>query len=55
MNCLVIAVHLDGSPAPSGAVSVSAVTFRCPVPQLVDAVPGIREAIARHLGASALG
>jgi DNA-binding IclR family transcriptional regulator len=55
VNCLAIAVYLDGSPAPSGAVSVSAVTFRCPVPQLVDAVPGIREAIVRHLGASALG
>jgi DNA-binding IclR family transcriptional regulator len=55
VNCLAIPVHLDGSPTPSGAVSVSAVTFRCPLPRLVDAVPAIRETIARQLGGSALG
>jgi DNA-binding IclR family transcriptional regulator len=54
VNCLAIPVHLDGAPAPSGAVSVSAVSFRCPLPQLVDAVPAIREAISRLLGPSAL-
>lgn len=55
VNCLAIPVHLDGAPVPSGAISVSAVTFRCPLPKLVDAVPAIREAITRQLGASALG
>lgn len=55
VNCLAIPVHLDGAAAPSGAVSVSAVSFRCPLPELVDAVPAIREAIARHLGPAALG
>ena len=55
VNCLAIPVHLDGSSTPSGAVSVSAVTFRCPLPRLVEAVPAIRETIARHLGANALG
>ncbi len=55
VNCLAIPVHLDGATAPSGAVSVSAVSFRCPLPELVDAVPAIREAIARHLGPAALG
>ena len=54
VNCLAIPVHLDGSAVPTGAVSVSAVTFRCPLPQLVDAVPAIRAAIARQLGESAL-
>jgi DNA-binding IclR family transcriptional regulator len=55
VNCLAIPVHLDGATAPSGAVSVSAVSFRCPLPELVDAVPAIREAITRHLGIAALG
>jgi DNA-binding IclR family transcriptional regulator len=55
VNCLAIPVHLVGSVTPSGAVSVSAVTFRRPLPQLVDAVPEIREIIARRLGPNALG
>jgi len=55
VNCVAIPVHLDGAATPSGAISVSAVTFRCPLPRLVDAVPAIRETIGRHLGASALG
>ncbi|MCU1416672.1 MAG: DNA-binding transcriptional regulator, IclR family [Schumannella sp.] len=55
VNCVAIPVHLDGSATPSGAVSVSAVTFRCPLPRLVDAVPEIRETIAAQLGPAALG
>ena len=55
VNCVAIPVFLDGSADPSGAVSVSAVTFRCPLARLVDAVPAIRETIARHLGPHALG
>ena len=55
VNCIAIPVHLDGSATPTGAISISGVTFRCPVQQLVDAVPAIRETIARHLGPHALG
>ena len=55
VNCIAIPVHLDGSATPTGAISISGVTFRCPVQQLVDAIPAIRETIARHLGPHALG
>jgi DNA-binding IclR family transcriptional regulator len=55
INCVALPVHLDGSATPSGAISVSAVAFRCPLPQLIDAVPAIRETIIRHLGSVALG
>ena len=49
-----IPIHLDGSPVPTGAVSVSAVTFRCPVDELVAAVPEIRAIVAGELGDAAL-
>jgi DNA-binding IclR family transcriptional regulator len=55
VNCVAIPIHLDGSSAPSGAVSVSAVTFRCPLERLIEAVPEIRETTVRMLGANALG
>jgi len=55
VNCVAIPIHLDGSASPSGAISVSAVTFRSPLDRLVEAVPGIRETIARMLGPHALG
>lgn len=55
INCVAVPVFLDGSPAPSGAVSVSAVSFRTPLERLVAAVPEITDAISRHLGARALG
>ncbi|GAA1952967.1 IclR family transcriptional regulator [Microbacterium deminutum] len=55
VNCVAIPIHLDGSPSPSGAVSVSAVTFRCPLERLVEAVPEIRATIAQALGANSLG
>jgi len=55
VNCVALPIHLDGSATPSGAISVSAVTFRCPLERLVDAVPDIRETIARMLGPHALG
>jgi IclR family transcriptional regulator, acetate operon repressor len=54
INCLAIPVHLDGSAQPAGAVSISAVTFRCPLERLVHAVPAIRSMIAQHLGEHAL-
>ncbi|MEQ1737034.1 MAG: IclR family transcriptional regulator [Rhodoglobus sp.] len=55
VNCVAFAIYLDGSLEPVGAISVSAVTFRCPLDQLVEAVPHIRATIQRHLGATALG
>jgi hypothetical protein len=48
-------VHLDGAPEPTGAVSVSAVSFRTPLTTLVDAVPEIRGMITSFLGPAALG
>lgn len=52
--CLAIPVRLGGATAPSGAISISAVTFRTPLASLVDAVPEIRGIIASHLGPGAL-
>lgn len=54
VNCLALPVHLDGSELPSGAVSISAVRFRCSLDQLVDAVPAIRETVGRRLGVGAV-
>jgi IclR family transcriptional regulator, acetate operon repressor len=54
VNCVAIPIHLDGSATPSGAISVSAVSFRCPLQRLVDAVPAIRETIATRLGPDAI-
>lgn len=53
--CVAVPVVLDGSAVPTGAVSVSAVRFRCPLERLVDAVPEIRQAITDRLGPAALG
>lgn len=53
--CVAVPVVLDGSSVPTGAVSVSAVRFRCPLERLVDAVPEIRQAITDRLGPAALG
>ena len=55
INCVAVPVYLDGSTTPSGAVSISAVRFRCPLDRLIDSVPAIRAAISDRLGPSALG
>lgn len=55
VNCLAIPVFLDGSQQPTGAISLSAVRFRCPLDTLVDAVPDIRTMIRAHLGPHSLG
>lgn len=55
VNCLAIPIFLDGAHEPTGAISVSAVRFRCPLDRLVEFVPDFRAAIVRHLGANALG
>ncbi len=54
INCVAIPIYLDGATYPSGAVSVSAVSFRCPLDRLIEAVPTIRAMISQQLGASAL-
>jgi DNA-binding IclR family transcriptional regulator len=55
VNCLAIPVFLDGADEPTGAISISAVRFRCPLDRLIQSVPELRETVARHLGANALG
>lgn len=52
--CVAVPIHLDGSAAASGAISISAVRFRTPLTTLVDAIPAIRETIARRLGPGAI-
>ena len=54
VNCVAIPIYLDGAERPSGAISVSAVTFRCSVERLSESVPTIRDTITRHLGANAV-
>ena len=54
VNCVAIPIFLDGADEPTGAISVSAVRFRCPLDRLIESVPELRETIARHLGANAL-
>ncbi|HUX70801.1 MAG TPA: IclR family transcriptional regulator [Cellulomonadaceae bacterium] len=55
VNCVAIPVHLNGSAVPTGAVSISGLTFRTPLATLVDAVPRIRAMIDEHLGTGACG
>ncbi len=55
VNCVAIPIMLDGSANAIGAISLSAVTFRCPLERLVHAVPDIRATIVAHLGPNSLG
>ena len=55
VNCVALPIYLDGSLVPSGAISLSAVTFRCPLERLIEATPLLRSTIERHLGPNALG
>ena len=54
INCVALPIYLDGRSTPAGAISVSAVSFRTPLNELIDAVPGIREIIRRSLGPESL-
>ncbi|MFF5494078.1 IclR family transcriptional regulator [Streptomyces aquilus] len=45
VNCLALPVHATSPTSPSGAVSVSALTYRTPLRSLVDAVDEIRAAL----------
>jgi IclR family acetate operon transcriptional repressor len=43
INCLAVPVFLTGPTTPSGAVSVSALAYRTPLPELIAAIKHIRE------------
>lgn len=55
VNCVAIPVFMDGALSPVGAISVSAVSFRCPLDRLIIAVPDISRTIVRHLGPNSIG
>ncbi len=54
VNCVAIPIFLDGASEPTGAISISAVTFRTPLAELVGKVPTIRATILRLLGSTAM-
>ncbi|HEY2696896.1 MAG TPA: IclR family transcriptional regulator C-terminal domain-containing protein [Pseudonocardiaceae bacterium] len=41
VNCIAVPIFLTSPRVPSGAVSVSALAYRTPLPRLVDALPEI--------------
>ncbi len=51
VNCLAFAIWRDSPQQPSGAISVSALSYRCPVNELEGHAPEIREVIIDALGA----
>ena len=54
VNCLAVPLFLDDGSTPSGAVSVSGLAFRCPLPRLVEAHDEILDILERALGSSAV-
>ncbi|HJP74360.1 MAG TPA: IclR family transcriptional regulator [Pseudonocardiaceae bacterium] len=42
VNCLAVPIFLTSPRTPSGAISISALTYRTPLPQLVAALPEIK-------------
>ena len=54
VNCVAVPIFTDGALIPVGAISLSAVTFRCPLDRLVEAIPDIRAAIELQLGPNGL-
>ncbi len=53
INCLAVPVFLSSRTVPSGAISISALTYRTPLARLVDDVPAIRSIVERRLQAVA--
>jgi DNA-binding IclR family transcriptional regulator len=53
INCVALPVKLDPSTAAIGAVSVSALAFRHPLPQLIERVDEIRSVISDFRGTAA--
>lgn len=52
VNCVALPIFLEPGQIPSGAVSVSGLAFRCPLEQLISAIPAIRTIIEAELGAA---
>jgi IclR family transcriptional regulator, acetate operon repressor len=50
INCLAVPLHLTSPTTPSGAVSISALTYRTPLRTLVDAVDEIRGSLGPLAG-----
>jgi len=48
INCLAVPVHLSSPTVPSGAVSISALTYRTPLTALIDDLPAIRAIVERR-------
>jgi IclR family acetate operon transcriptional repressor len=53
INCLAVPLHLTSPTTPSGAVSISALTYRTPLRVLVDAVDEIRGSLGPLAGTAA--
>lgn len=51
VNCLAVPVRLSGARVPTGAISVSALTFRLPLDQLIESYGLIADTVERTLGA----
>lgn len=50
VTCIAVPISLDGGTTLSGAISVSGLTFRCPLPRLLASYPEIVAVIERSLG-----
>lgn len=48
VNCMALPIFLDASDVPTGAVSVSGLTFRTPLARLTDRVDAVRDIIRAH-------
>ena len=48
VNCLAVPIFLDSSDVPTGAVSVSGLTFRTPLARLLDRLDVVRDVIRAH-------
>ncbi|AFR28745.1 IclR family transcriptional regulator [Arthrobacter sp. Rue61a] len=46
VNCIALPVYLSSPSIPTGAISISALTYRTPLQQLIDDLPAIRKIIA---------
>jgi DNA-binding IclR family transcriptional regulator len=53
INCLAIPIFLSSRTVPSGAISISALTYRTPLAKLIDEVPAIRAIVDRSQGVRA--
>jgi IclR family acetate operon transcriptional repressor len=48
VNCLAVPIFLTSPTVPSGAVSISGLAYRTPLPALVEDLPAILEIVAAH-------